>query len=167
MNYRQGIIITALAILAVSGNSLAQDDTGAAANDRKSATRHHGPGRGGYPEQLIMRITERLELDETQEQQVRNIMEAAKPTFESLRARSRANRAAFLALDVDDPDYGAALQDLSAESGELAAELTLLAGGLRADVSAVLNEEQRQMLAEQMAARGERGPRSRRFRPGQ
>jgi Spy/CpxP family protein refolding chaperone len=113
---------------------------------------------------MIMRIAERLDLDETQRQEVRNIMEAAKPSFSTLRERSRANREAFLALDVSDPDYGANLQDLSAESGELAAELTLLAGQLRSDVSAVLTDEQRQSLAERMAVFRDRASRTRRHR---
>ena len=164
MKNRQSIIITALALLAVSGNALAQDDIGSADVDQRSKARHHGSRFGGGPEQMILRIAERLDLDETQAQEVRNIMEAARPAFGSLRERSRANRAAFFALDIDDPDYGAKLQDLSGESGELAGELTLLAGQLRADISAVLTVEQRQTLADRMASFAERGPRSRGFR---
>lgn len=168
MKYRLSIIIVSLVLFAVSGNSLAQDAAGAAGDDGKPRVRHHGSGRGfGSPEEMIGRIAERLDLDETQQQEVRNIMQAAQPTFASLRERSRANREAFVALDVSDPDYGAKLQDLSAESGELAAALTLVAGQLRADVSAVLTEEQRQMLAERMAGLADRGPRSRRHRPDQ
>ena len=94
-------------------------------------------------------------------------MQTAQPTFASLRERSRANRESFVALDVSDPDYGAKLQDLSAESGELAAELMLVAGRLRADVSAVLTDEQRQVLAERMAGLADRGPRARRHRSDQ
>ena len=166
MKYRQSIIFTALVVIAVSGNSLAQDEAGAAADDGHPRTRHYDAGRGfGSPEEMIGRIAERLDLDETQRQEVSNIVAAAKPALESLRERSRTNREAFFALDVNDQDYGAKLQDLSAESGELAADLTLVAGQLRADVNAVLTEEQRAMLAERMAGLAERAPRTRRHRP--
>ena len=167
MNYRQGIIVTTFVILAVSGISLAQDDAGTTGDDQKPWSRHNGPGRGGSPEEMIMRLADHLDLDETQRQEVRNIMEAAKPSFSTLREQSRANRQAFLALDVSDPDYGAKLQDLSAQSGELAAELTLLAGQLRADASAVLTDEQRQKMAERMAEFPDRAPRMRRHRANQ
>ena len=167
MNYRQGIIVTTFVILAVSGTSLAQDDTGTTGDDQKPWSRHNGPGRGGSPEEMIMRIADRLDLDETQRQEVRNIMEAAKPSFSTLRERSRENRLAFFTLDVSDPDYGAKLQDLSAQSGELAADLTMLAGQLRADVSVVLTDEQRQKLAERMAGFSDRASRMRRHRANQ
>jgi Spy/CpxP family protein refolding chaperone len=167
MNYRQGIIVTTFVILAVSGISLAQDGAGANGDVQKPWSRHNGPGRGGSPEEMIMRIADHLDLDETQRQEIRNIMEAAKPSFSTLRERSRDSRQAFLALDVSDPDYGANLQDLSAQSGELAAELTLLAGQLRADVSAVLTDEQRQKLEERMAGFSDRGSRMRRHRSSQ
>jgi len=72
MNYRQGIIVTTFVILAVSGISLAQDDTGATGVDQKPWSRHDGPGRGGNPEEMIMRIADRLDLDETQRQEVRH-----------------------------------------------------------------------------------------------
>lgn len=167
MNYRQGIIVTTLVILAVSGISLAQDNAGATGDEHKPWSRHGGPGHGRNPEEMIMRIADRLDLDETQRQEVRNIMEAAKPSFSALRERSRASRQAFFALDVSDPDYGAKLQDLSAQSGELVAELTMLAGQLRADVSAVLTDEQRQKLAERMSAFQGRASRIRRHRANQ
>jgi Spy/CpxP family protein refolding chaperone len=165
MKYRQSIVLATLVLFAVAGNSLAQDDRGAAGDDGKPRVRHHGPGRGfGSPDEIIGRIAEQLDLDDAQRQEVSNIMQAARPQFASLRERSRSNRAAFVGLAVDAPDYDAQLAELSAESGELAAELTLLAGRLRADVSAVLTDEQREVLAERMEKFAERAPRSRRHR---
>ena len=83
------------------------------------------------PEEMLSRMTEMLDLDENQSQSIRNIVDAAKPQFDSLRERSRANRDALRDLDINDPDYNAKLQNLSAESGQLASEMTLLHGQVR------------------------------------
>ena len=50
-------------------------------------------------------------------------------------------------LDVNDPDYGSNLQNLSVEIGALTSEATLLHGRLRADVYAELTPEQRERAA--------------------
>ena len=83
-------------------------------------------------------------------------MEAAAPEFEAVRNRSRENREAIRALDVSDPGYGPSLQDLAARSGELAAELTLLTGRVRAEVAGVLTEEQLATLEDKLSRMGER-----------
>jgi protein CpxP len=158
--------LAALSALVLVGTAArAQDNAGPGAHPEMRMERHHREGgemRG--PEEMLSRMTEKLGLDATQEQSVRNLMEAARPQFDSLRDRSRANRDALRDLDVNDPAYEAKLQDLATESGQLATEMTLLHGRLRADINAVLTPEQRQQLAEQMKSMGDRpwgGPRSR------
>ena len=64
-----------------------------------SATAERGPDHRplfGMPGFLIERMVERLDLDETQRQEIENILLAAKPEFEALRDRVKAEVAAVL-----------------------------------------------------------------------
>ncbi len=92
-------------------------------------------------------MTRRLELDETQSTQIQNIMAAAKPEFDALHEKGTANREATRGLEIDDPDYGAKLQNLSTTRGELAASSAELRGRIRAEIHAILTPEQREKLA--------------------
>jgi Spy/CpxP family protein refolding chaperone len=113
--------------------------------------RHHMRGAGhrmnhdefGAPDRLVKMMTRHLDLDETQSQAIGNILGAAKPEIDALRQRAEESRSAVQALDVDDPDYGSDLQNLSTEIGALTSEATLLHGRVRADVYAQLTQEQR------------------------
>lgn len=129
----------------------------------------HGPragmlGAGGPPlmrgladpDRMIERMSRRLDLDETQEQEVRNILLAAEPEFTALRERATANRDALAALDSDEADYDAELQNLAAEKGQLTTEMVLLASQLRADIRSTLTPEQQQQMAEAMSRRRDR-----------
>lgn len=139
----------------------AQSDDGADAPGRHSEHRQRGRDFDG-PGYLSGRATELLGLDEEQSQQVKNILEAAKPEFDELRQRGRDLRQALMALDPADADYGAALQNLSVDSGQVATDIALLHGRVRSEVHAILTPEQRSLLAERMqtlAERGWRGPR--------
>jgi|GEM_PF-1879836 len=108
---------------------------------------HRGPrGRMG-PEQMVRMITHRLELDETQTEQLNNIAAGAKPEFDALRDKRVANREATRNLDVDDPDYGVKSQNLAAASGEIAASTAELMSRIRSDIHAILTPEQREQLA--------------------
>ncbi len=157
MTQRYITIIAVLAALAVFGNSLAQDDNASGHDRGKQAGEHRGPGHAfGDPAMMIERMASRLDLAETQRQSLSNIMEAARPEFAALRDAARENREAIHALDIDDPDYGAALQNLAAKSGELAADLTLLTGRVRGEVAAILTTEQRATLGARKSRKGER-----------
>ncbi len=101
----------------------------------------------GDPARLLERMTRHLDLDDTQSQTIGNILAAAKPEIDALRERARASREAMHSLDVNDPDYGSNLQNLSAEIGALTSEATLLHGRLRAEVYAELTPEQRERAA--------------------
>ena len=133
-------IIAVLAALVAFGNSMAQHEDASGHDRGKQAGEHRDP------EMMIQRMASRLDLAETQRQLLSNIMEAARPEFAALRDAARENREAIHALDVDDPDYGAALQNLAAKSGRLAAELTLLTGRVRGELAAILTDEQRATL---------------------
>ena len=150
-------IIAALAVFAVSGDALAQDDDRAGHDRGKRSGEHRGPGRGfGDPAMMIERMAEHLELDDTQRQSIANVVEASRPEFAALRDAARENREAIRSLDVGDPAYGSELQNLSVRSGELAAELTLLTGRVRGEIAAILTDEQQQMLEERMSQMGDK-----------
>lgn len=109
-----------------------------------------GPG-AGFPGKMLERMSEHLDLDETQRQSVENILEASKPEFEALRDRFKANRAALQALDPADASYSVNLEAAAAENGQLATEATLLRSRVRTEINAVLTEEQREKLARSKA----------------
>ena len=152
MNRRNTTILAAVtALLLASSAALAQEPENGDANgghrgDREKRMPHRGQREGMRPEQMIEMLTRRLELDETQTEQARNIVSAAKPEFDALREKGAANREAMRNLDVDDADYGVKLQNLSAESGELMAASSELRGRMRAEIHAILTPEQREEL---------------------
>ena len=110
-----------------------------------------GPGLGlPLPARISERMADRLGLDENQRQVVENIMEAAKPEFQALREGTRSNRDALLALDATSASYSTDLDAIAAENGRLATEATYLATRVRAEINAVLTDEQQAMLEQGM-----------------
>ena len=109
------------------------------------------PGMLG-PEMIVGRMADRLGLDDTQRETVRNIMDAAKPEFQALREKAQANRNTLTSLDAG----SAEVQNIAISNGELATEATLLFARVRGEINAVLTEEQRAELAELKALRDER-----------
>jgi Spy/CpxP family protein refolding chaperone len=151
-------ILASMTVLLLAAGAAVAQDAGESGMDRdhagdkgkRMADREHRRSMG--PERMARMMTRRLDLDETQAEQVSNIIASAKPEFDSLREKGKANREAMRALKVADPDYDANLQNLSADQGELATTASELRGRIRAEVHAVLTPEQR----EKMAAAGER-----------
>ncbi len=109
------------------------------------AERGGPPGMfGGFPGPGLMleHMADHLDLDDAQRDAVNNILEAAKPEIEALREKARANREALEALDANDAAYSTELNNIAMSNGELATEGTLLFTRIRADVHAVLTDEQ-------------------------
>ena len=100
-----------------------------------------GPGFGG-PTLMLEHMADHLDLDDAQRDSVRNIFEAAKPEIEALRDKARANREALEALETSSAAYSAELNNIAISNGELATEATLLFTRIRAEVHAVLTDEQ-------------------------
>jgi len=99
-------------------------------------------------ERMISRMSRWLELDEIQEQELRNIGQAAEPELTALRSRAKENRAAIARLVADNANFESELQTLAVENGQIATEITLVTGRLRADIHAALTPEQQQQLQE-------------------
>lgn len=157
------IVMVAVTTVLSAGVVLSQED-GENREGRSWGQRGgHGPGSGfGDPSRMVKRLAKHLDLSETQEQSLNNIVDAAKPEFESMRERARANFTAMRNLETTDPDYSAKLSNLAIENGELVTEGTLLVGRIRAEVNAELTDEQRATLEARLQERHKRGRRGQR-----
>lgn len=151
MNKRIATIMLVLVASMVGTTVLAQS------GDRQGK---HG-GREGTAGHFSERMADRLELDETQRQAVENIQLAAEPEIIALRERKQANREKMKALDPNDPNRSALLNDIAVEQGQLATESTLLFDRVRTELSAVLTEEQRAKAEEFAGRKGKQGKRRR------
>ena len=125
---------------------------------------HHRmhPGHGGMmhdgPDinRIVEHMSRKLELDDTQQLAIRNIVDAVKPEAEALREQARSNREAIHTLDISAANYHAKLQDYARRNGELVTQITLLHGRVMAEVNAELTDEQRAKLAEARVGMRER-----------
>lgn len=110
---------------------------------------HFGGPDGDFPApaKMLKRMTHHLNLDETQRQNLQNVLDAAQPEIDALRERARSNREAMRTLDADDPDHSALINNIAIENGQLATEGTLLHDRVRNEIAAVLTDEQREQLS--------------------
>jgi len=147
MMMKKFLAVTTAAVMCVAAGSLAyaQDAEG---HDGKRHMRWAGQrldhDEFGDPVRMVEMMTRHLDLDESQSLAIGNILEAAKPEIDALRTRAQDGRQAMKTLDINDPDYGNELQNLSTEIGALTSAAILLHGRLRADVNAEMTPEQRQ-----------------------
>jgi Spy/CpxP family protein refolding chaperone len=143
------------------------------AQDSDSTEREHARERGEGmsqrgqrgsmgPERNIRMMTRRLELDDTQVEQVKGIYAAVGPELESLREQGRSIRMAMRDLTEDDADYEAKKASLAAERDELEVTAKGLRENIRTEIDTILTPEQREEFAAAMERGRERGPRNRR-----
>ncbi len=113
---------------------------------------HHGQAgmMHGGPDfnRIVEHMSRQLELDDTQEQAIRKIVDAAKPKAEALREQAQSNRKAMHSLDIADADYDAQLQKLAGRDGELVTQVTLLRGRVMAEINAELTDKQQAKFSE-------------------
>lgn len=141
MNTKKAGLLAFVTIAVLSVAAFAADNEGRRGPDRHAG----GPGFGmPDPGMMIGRISKHLDLDDTQRESVKNIMEAAKPELKGLREQFRANHEALQTLDAGDPE----IQNIAISNGELATEGTLLFARIRGEIHAVLTEEQLAKAAE-------------------
>jgi Spy/CpxP family protein refolding chaperone len=141
---------TAVMMCTAAGTcAFAQDSEGDDGNWQKRGGRHRmHQDEFGDPTRMLERMTRHLDLEDNQSQAIGNILAAAKPEIDALRERAESTRKAMHELDVNDPDYGSKLQNLSTQIGALTSEAALMHGTLRANVFAELTPEQRERAAE-------------------
>ena len=143
---------TLLAVIALAfaanGAVMAQERDGS----DPGAKREHGGGMRGDrardPERMIRGISRRLDLDDVQVQQVRNIMDATKPEFEAMREQGRENRDARRALNESDADYAAKNDQLASTRQDLESASKELRGRIRTEINAILTPEQQAKFSE-------------------
>jgi protein CpxP len=144
-------LATALSIVvfALGGVAATAAHAGESHRDDRNHRSHSGTGmhEGGGPERLAKHLTRKLDLDQAQQQQIENIVSAAKPEIDALRDRAAANRNAMHELDINDSNHDARLNVLATEKGAIATEQALLHGRLKSEIHAVLTPEQKQELA--------------------
>jgi Spy/CpxP family protein refolding chaperone len=146
-----------LVVIAVSAGSVVYAESGEHSG-RDRGDRHSMSGH------FSEKMADHLGLDETQRQTVQNIRLAAEPEVTALRERMQANREKMQALDANDPNRSALLNDIAAEKGQLTTESTLLFDRVRNEVGAVLTDEQRAKVEEHSGGRGNRGGKEKRER---
>lgn len=144
-------LATALSIVvfALGGVAATAAHAGEGHRDDRNHRSHFGTGmhEGGGPERLVKHLTRKLDLDQAQQQQIENIVSAAKPEIGALRDRAAANRNAMHELDINASNHDARLNVLATEKGAIATEQALLHGRLKSEIHAVLTPEQKQELA--------------------
>ena len=152
MNTRKAGLLAFVTVAMLATIAYAGSSEGRHGPDR----RFGGPGFGmPDPGMMIGRMAEHLDLDDTQRENVKNIMEAAKPELKALREQFSANHEALQALDAGDPE----VQNIALSNGQLATEGTLLFARIRGEIHAVLTDEQLAKAAELKEERKERGER--------
>ncbi len=154
MNKRIATIMLVLVASTVGTAVLAQSGDHSK-GDRGDRHGMHGD-HFGAPGHFSEKMADRLELDETQRQSVQNIQLSAEPEITALRERMQANREAMKALDANDPNRSALLNDIAIEKGQLTTEATLLFDRVRGELSAVLTDEQRAKAEEHRGRKGKR-----------
>lgn len=108
------------------------------------STGMHGRGMGPGPGALgpLGRALHRLDLSEEQQTQIKGILEAAQPTFQSLREQLQANREAFREANPPNTFDEAAIRAHAAQQAAIHADLAVAAAKMRSQVFAVLTAEQ-------------------------
>lgn len=150
---KQAFIALSIAVFALG--SVAASAAHGGPGDRQL---HSGAGMhdGGDPVRMVKHLSDKLDLDQEQRQEIENVISAAKPEMDALRARAEANRKAMHELDVNDSSYDTRLNVMASEKGAIATEQALLHGRLKSDIHGVLTPEQGEMLAESVAKMRER-----------
>ena len=134
--------------LLLAGNTTFADKNEQGDRGGKPGAGHSMMFRGPVdPERMVERMSRWLELDETQRQELTNIVLAAEPQVSELQARMRSNHDAVASLDVEDANYSTRIGTLALESGQIATEMTLLHAQIRADIHLNLSPEQQQKMA--------------------
>jgi len=114
-----------------------------------SAPNGYGLGPDGAEGKWLARMEE-LQLTPEQRQAMQEIADHYRALGTEAAQRASGIREQFLAVSPDDPGYENATAKASEAASLLAADTVRLLSALRAEVHAVLSDEQRQQLKERM-----------------
>jgi len=134
-------LLTAGAVLAAAGMSVASaaDDTAV----QPPPPGPHGWHHHGGP----MHLLSKLDLTADQQQQVKDIMTAARPQMESLHQQMHANMQKLQQTQPTDPNYSSITSQVSQTHGSLSAQMMAQKAEVRAQVFKVLTPAQQAQLA--------------------
>ena len=151
-----GVLATA-ALAMTLAFSLAQADGDEAerAHEARGVPYFHGPGPG-FGLRGIGRLMEALDLTPEQRDEVRDILEQARPRMRELRTGMRENMQALFELSPTDADYSSTVARASQEAGQLVSEMILYGSQVRTEIYSVLTAEQQARLPELKAEMRER-----------
>jgi Spy/CpxP family protein refolding chaperone len=126
-----------------------------------------GCGQGGYrmnadqrfgaPGARLERLAARLDMTEAQRAEVRAIFEGSRDEMVALREQMKANRTDIRELMYSGDFDEAAVRRIAAEQGDLKAEMIVLRARQRAEMRAVLTDEQISQLEQMRQRRQGRG----------
>jgi len=106
-----------------------------------------GHGHRFSAQQIFSRVADRLDLSDTQREQVREILKSHKDAILASIQQMRTSRAALRqAIDADPMDEGA-IRARAAELGRAEADASVLRAQIRAEVLPILNDDQKQKMA--------------------
>jgi len=106
-----------------------------------------GHGRHFSAQRVFERIADRLDLSDTQREQVRDVLKSHKGGILASIQQVRIARAALRqATDADAIDEGS-IRARAADLGRAEAEAAVLRAQIRAEILPILNDEQKQKLA--------------------
>jgi Spy/CpxP family protein refolding chaperone len=146
---KQAVTALSIVLFALSGVAATAAHAGDGGSHYRKHRLHFGAGmhEDGDPARMAKHLSRKLDLEQAQQQEIENIMSAAKPEIDTLRERTEANRDAMHELDLNDSNHDTRLSELASEKGAIATEQALLYGRLKSEINAVLTPEQSQELA--------------------
>jgi len=106
-----------------------------------------GHGRHFSAQRVFERVADRLDLSDTQREQVRDVLKAHKSGILASIQQVRTSRAALRqAIDTDPVDEGT-IRSRAADMGRAEADAAVVRAQIRAEILPILNDEQKAKLA--------------------
>lgn len=123
-----------------------------------AATAGAFPGEFGGKQQRYERMADKLDLNDEQRQQLKQIHRKARPQKLELKDAMQDNREALRKLDPESSQFDTQVAELARQQGELVTQKIIQHNQVRASVFAILTAEQREMAKKMKRNHsGERG----------
>ena len=150
-------LIATFALASIQLGAVGAQAEGLSEGKRVASERPHNGGfkgprgfrrPGGMDGRGLLRMADELNLSEEQRTSLQAVIGEFQPSWDGLRKRASAGRMKMMALNPNDPEYTSVTEELSREAAALAGEMVTLTSNFQARTYDLLNEEQRQRVAE-------------------
>ncbi|MEE4378135.1 MAG: Spy/CpxP family protein refolding chaperone [Candidatus Competibacteraceae bacterium] len=111
-------------------------------------------GRGGQQGFNVERIADKLDLNDEQRVQIAAVVDKSSQQMASLRDQMKANREQLRELSQQSPFDETAVRNVADTQGDLKANMIVLRAQQRAEINAILTDEQRAQWEEKRGKRG-------------